>query len=143
MERKHLNPMAVWRHTQEKRHEAAEQLADIAEEFPDLIADLMKAMNGSPKTPTPATTSTANQNRDDQPARTQFQRIGDHYVETDNAWALIPSVAEATEVSRASIAQIMSGRHKADFESMPHEQFARMKYWRMKPEAFEAFRAAH
>lgn len=117
-----------------ERAEAARQLQKIVTQFPELLADLVQLHQ-----PVPDASPIARRGRRAKNTRgTAYERITRIFLQTGNAdWFDTSQIVEKSGVQRNVVANVMWSVHRADFEQRPHPTHAKMKLWRLTPEAYD------
>ncbi len=118
---------------QQAKLRAAEQLQEIAREFPELIEELF---GKQPHAPVNGEAS----GRGRSGKGTAFARIVRLFLQNDNSWLDTAAITDMSGVHRNVAATVLWSVKKDDFEQRPHETHARMKVWRLKPERFDQLR---
>jgi hypothetical protein len=117
-----------------ERAQAARELQKIVSRFPELLDDLLRLYRPM------ANAAQANGVRPGVVGRragTAFERIARVFLQNGNEWIDTSEMVKRSAVTRNVAATVLWKAHRADFEQREHATHARMKIWRLTPDAFD------
>ena len=108
----------------ERRLETVRRIQELVQDDPSLAAEIAAALNGRTLDPRPIPGGGA----------THFERVRAFFEDRNNAWASAPDIAQALDMKRGVLGQMLYKAHTKRFEKKSKPGDKKSKLWRLRKE---------